>query len=98
STKQFVDNSYDAIGILICIRLNTQFALELQRRRVPALEGYTNQINMLLWPRFQAIMDMHIDSVKKAATKLIVRDIHPHFVSRRLIYFNIIFILNKFTR
>ncbi|RIA99439.1 Sac2-like protein, partial [Glomus cerebriforme] len=83
STKQFVDNSYDAIGILICIRLNTQFALELQRRRVPALEGYTNQINMLLWPRFQAIMDMHIDSVKKAATKFIVKDIHPHFVTRR---------------
>ncbi|CAI2179301.1 19760_t:CDS:10, partial [Funneliformis geosporum] len=83
STKQFVDNSYDAIGILLCIRLNTQFALELQRRRVPALEGYTNQINMLLWPRFQAIMDMHIDSVKKAATKLVVKDIHPHFISRR---------------
>ncbi|CAG8598435.1 20442_t:CDS:10 [Rhizophagus irregularis] len=83
STKQFVDNSYDAIGILICIRLNTQFALELQRRKVPALEGYTNQINMLLWPRFQAIMNMHIDSVKKAATKFIVKDIHPHFVTRR---------------
>ncbi|CAG8435656.1 8672_t:CDS:10 [Funneliformis mosseae] len=83
STKQFVDNSYDAIGILLCIRLNTQFALELQRRKVPALEGYTNQINMLLWPRFQAIMDMHIESVKKAATKLVVKDIHPHFISRR---------------
>jgi vacuolar protein sorting-associated protein 52 len=41
---------------------------------------------MLLWPRFQAIMDMHIDSVKKAAAKLIVKDIHPHFVSYRLIY------------
>ncbi|CAG8703338.1 6585_t:CDS:2, partial [Acaulospora morrowiae] len=83
STKQYVETTYDAVGVLLCIRLNTQFALELQRRRVPALESYTNQTNMLLWPRFQAIMDMHIESVKKAGDKLIVKDIHPHYVSRR---------------
>ncbi|CAG8554883.1 10316_t:CDS:10 [Cetraspora pellucida] len=83
STKQYVETTYDAIGILLCIRLNTQFALELQRRRVPALEGYTNQTNMLLWPRFQAIMDMQIESLRKATNKLIVKDVHPHHIARR---------------
>ncbi|RHZ76011.1 hypothetical protein Glove_208g104 [Diversispora epigaea] len=87
STKQYVANTFDAIGTLLCIRLNTQFALELQRRRVPALEGYTNQTNMLLWPRFQAIMDMHIESVRKAANKMTVKDVHPHFMSRRFAEF-----------
>ncbi|CAG8736788.1 6162_t:CDS:2, partial [Racocetra persica] len=96
STKQYVETTYDAIGILLCIRLNTQFALELQRRRVPALEGYTNQTNMLLWPRFQAIMDMQIESLRKATNKLIVKDVHPHHIARRYGEFSAsILILNE---
>ncbi|RUP47314.1 hypothetical protein BC936DRAFT_145868 [Jimgerdemannia flammicorona] len=83
TTKQYVDNSYDAVGILLCIRINTQLTMELQRRRVPALEAYTNATNMLLWPRFQHIMDLHFQSVKKmAANKQVlasVRDVHPHY-------------------
>ncbi|CAG8806873.1 41100_t:CDS:10, partial [Gigaspora margarita] len=96
STKQYVETTYDAIGILLCIRLNTQFALELQRRRVPALEGYTNQTNMLLWPRFQAIMDTQIESVRKATNKLVVKDVHPHHITRRYGEFSAsILILNE---
>ncbi|CAG8500174.1 4506_t:CDS:10, partial [Ambispora leptoticha] len=83
TAKENVEHSYDVVGILLCIRLNTQFALELQRRRVPALESYTNQINMLLWPRLKTIMDRHIESVKKAKNKLVARDVHPHYISRR---------------
>ena len=87
-TKAYIENSYDAVGILLCIRINTQLALELQRRRVPALEGYTNSTNMTLWPRFQHVMSLHVESLKRmAATKSVisaVKDIHPHYVS---IYF-----------
>ncbi|CAG8789995.1 8233_t:CDS:2, partial [Gigaspora rosea] len=96
STKQYVETTYDAIGILLCIRLNTQFALELQRRRVPALEGYTNQTNMLLWPRFQAIMDTQIESVRKATNKLVIKEVHPHHITRRYGEFSAsILILNE---
>ncbi|KAI8388434.1 Sac2 family-domain-containing protein [Radiomyces spectabilis] len=86
-TKAYVENSFDAVGILLCIRINTQLALELQRRRVPALEGYTNSTNMLLWPRFQTIMTLHIESIRKMANNKSainsVKDIHPHYVTRR---------------
>nr|CAG8471267.1 245_t:CDS:10 [Entrophospora candida] len=95
-TKQYIENSYDAIGVLLCIRLNTQFTLELQRRRVPALEAYTNQTNMLLWPKFQALMDLHIESIKKASNKLIVKDFLPHYVTRRFAEFSAsLLILNE---
>lgn len=61
--------------------------MELQRRRVPTMDNYLNATNMLLWPRYQHIMDMHVDSIKKMAnTKSIlsaVKDIHPHYVTRR---------------
>ncbi|KAI7868117.1 Sac2 family-domain-containing protein [Spinellus fusiger] len=90
-SKTYIDNSYDAVGILLCIRINTQLALELQRRRVPVLEGYTNSINMLLWPRFQYVMTLHIDSMKKLGNNKSVmsaiKDIHPHYITRRYVEF-----------
>ena len=69
-TKQLIENSYDALGILSCVRLNQHFAFELQRRKVPAVEGYINRTNMLLWPRFQIVIDSHCDSIRKATTSL----------------------------
>ncbi|ORZ14245.1 Sac2 family-domain-containing protein [Absidia repens] len=86
-TKSYIESSYDTVGILLCIRINTQLALELQRRHVPALEGYTNSTNMLLWPRFQYLMTLHVDSLRKLANNKSVigniKDIHPHYVTRR---------------
>ena len=69
-TKQLTENSFDALGILSCVRLNQHFAFELQRRKVPAAESYINSTNMLLWPRFQIIIDGNCDSIRKATTSL----------------------------
>ncbi|CAO3607343.1 unnamed protein product [Cunninghamella echinulata] len=86
-TKAYVESSFDTVGILLCIRINTQLALELQRRHVPALESYTNSTNMLLWPRFQYLMTMHVDSLRKISNNKSllsgVKDIHPHYITRR---------------
>jgi hypothetical protein len=69
-TKSLVEGSVDALGILLCVRLNQHFAFELQRRKVPAVEGYVNATNMLLWPRFQIVMDMHCESLRRATSAL----------------------------
>ncbi|KAK3703867.1 Vacuolar protein sorting-associated protein 52 [Vermiconidia calcicola] len=69
-TKQLIGNSLDALGILACVRLNQHFAFELQRRKVPVAEGYVNSTNMLLWPRFQLVIDSHCDSIRKATSAL----------------------------
>lgn len=67
-TKQLIDTTVDSLGVLLCVRLNQQFAFELQRRKVPVADSYINGINMHLWPRFQMIMDMHCESFKKASS------------------------------
>ena len=69
-TKSLIDTTYDCLGILLCVRLNQHLAFELQRRKCPVADGYINGTNMLLWPRFQLAMDMHIDSVKRSTTAL----------------------------
>ncbi|KAF2193292.1 Sac2 family protein [Zopfia rhizophila CBS 207.26] len=72
-TKQLTESTTDTLGILLCVRLNQHFAFELQRRKVPAVEGYINATNMLLWPRFQQILDLHCESLRKAASSLPTR-------------------------
>jgi hypothetical protein len=69
-TKQLIDQNLDAIGVLLCVRLMQQMAFELQRRKVPAAESYINGTNMLLWPRFQKIIDSHCESMRKATAIL----------------------------
>lgn len=69
-TKQLIESTYDCLGMLLCVRLNQHLAFELQRRKCPVADGYINGTNMLLWPRFQVAMDMHVESVRKSAAAL----------------------------
>ena len=64
-TKNLVDTTFDSLGILLCVRLNQYAQFEMQKRRIPAAEGYLNATNMLLWPRFQIVMDAHCDSLRR---------------------------------
>ncbi|KAB8073365.1 Vps52-domain-containing protein [Aspergillus leporis] len=67
-TKQLIEHTTDSLGVLICVRLNQQAAFELQRRKVPVADAYINGVNMQLWPRFQVIMDLHCESLKRVAS------------------------------
>lgn len=69
-TKYLIDPTYDCLGILLCVRLNQHFAFELQRRKCPVADGYINGTNMLLWPRFQLAMDVHVESVRRSTSSL----------------------------
>lgn len=93
-TRSLVDETVDCLGVLMCVRLNQHFAFELQRRKVPAVDGYINGTNMLLWPRFQVIMDLHCESIRKSASSLSLQppsskaeqskqSAAPHFLTQR---------------
>ncbi|KAK3987802.1 Sac2 family-domain-containing protein [Cladorrhinum sp. PSN332] len=92
-TKQLVADTYDGLGLLLCVRLNQHFAFELQRRRVPAADNYINGTAMALWPRLQSIMDAHCESVKTLTAALPTRAVSaasakaasaaPHVVTQR---------------
>lgn len=69
-SRSLACETFDALGLLLCIRLNQHFAFELQRRRIPAVDGYVNGTNMLLWPRLQVVMDQHCESVRTLTNSL----------------------------
>jgi hypothetical protein len=69
-TKQLVETTTDTLGVLLAIRIVKSLQFELQRRKVPTMEGYVNATNMLLWPRFQQILDMHCQNLQKLTSAL----------------------------
>ncbi|KAK9470017.1 Sac2 family-domain-containing protein [Dipodascopsis tothii] len=55
----------DAFGNLLCIRVVNAIEFELQHRKVPAAEAYCHRLAMVLWPRFQTIMNTHADNLRR---------------------------------
>ncbi|KAJ0789639.1 putative cullin repeat-like-containing domain superfamily [Helianthus annuus] len=77
-------NSFDAIGIMLMIRITHQHQLIMSRRRIPCLDSYLDKVNISLWPRFKMVFDMHINSLRNANVKTLWEDdVHPHYVMRR---------------
>jgi hypothetical protein len=92
-TKLLTHETYDCLGLLLCVRLNQHSAFELQRRKIPAVDSYINATSMLLWPRFQMIMDQHCESVRTVTNSIFTRKLSaseqakqsaaPHFMTQR---------------
>jgi hypothetical protein len=73
-TTEFTDfvvgGTYDAYGILICLRLCDKLEESLHIRNVPGLDEYfTVRQKTRLWKRFKEVMDAHCDSLRRASTK-----------------------------
>lgn len=53
SSASAVQETFDLVGLLLQIRINSAHQLIMNRRRVPCLDGYLDRVNLLLWPRFK---------------------------------------------
>ncbi|KAH3663992.1 hypothetical protein OGAPHI_004706 [Ogataea philodendri] len=71
-TKYLISNSYDYFGVLIAIRLTQHLEYELQHRRIPVMEDYLNYQLIILWPKFQNLIDQNCMSIKKAVSSSVL--------------------------
>lgn len=79
-----LSNSFDAIGLMLMIRIIHHHQLIMSRRRIPCLDSYLDKVNLSLWPRFKMVFDMHLSSLRNANVKILWEDdVHPHYVMRR---------------
>jgi hypothetical protein len=62
-------NCCDVIGVLLMIRVVQQHQQLMVRRRRKCLDDGFQRMLLLLWPRFKAIIDLHIGTLK---------DVHIH--------------------
>ncbi|KAI9913745.1 hypothetical protein PsorP6_005117 [Peronosclerospora sorghi] len=82
--ENYLFTCYDAIGLLLMIRLTYTQRLVMEKRRIPSLDAYFDRVTLLLWPRFKTVFNLNLMSVKNAKVqKLGPIDLHSHFVIRR---------------
>jgi len=78
----FLGSCFDAVGLLLMIRLTREHQLIMSRRRVPVLDQTFDKINMDLWPVFKRVFDLNLQSVRNNKG-LVAADTHPHYVARK---------------
>jgi vacuolar protein sorting-associated protein 52 len=49
--ENYLFNCYDAIALLLMIKLTIAFRHVMERRKVTVLDPFFDRVTMLLWPR-----------------------------------------------
>ena len=96
--ENYLFGCYDALCILLMIKVTHQFRRSAQSRTIHSLDGFFDQMTNLLWPRLKSVMELHLRSIKQAsAITLGGVDLHSHYVSRRFAEFtcSVLLILQK---
>lgn len=55
---------YDPVALLLCIKINREHFLTMSKKRIPALDEHFDAVNLMMWPRLKAILDMHLESIQ----------------------------------
>ncbi|AGO11877.1 AaceriADR112Wp [[Ashbya] aceris (nom. inval.)] len=64
-TEQLVRNTYDIYGVLLAICLAHYLQFEAQKRKVPVMDDFLNSQLLLLWPKFQRLVDFQCESLRQ---------------------------------
>uniref|UniRef100_A0A1A7WHG5 Vacuolar protein sorting-associated protein 52 homolog n=1 Tax=Iconisemion striatum TaxID=60296 RepID=A0A1A7WHG5_9TELE len=89
SMSTYVSDCYDSIAIFLCIHIILRFRAITTKRTIPALDKYWEAVLELLWPRFELILEMNIQSIRNTdPQKLGVLDTRPHYITRRYAEFS----------
>nr|XP_054412741.1 vacuolar protein sorting-associated protein 52 homolog isoform X1 [Pongo abelii] len=85
----YLADCYDAIAVFLCIHIVLRFRNIAAKRDVPALDRYWEQVLALLWPRFELILEMNVQSVRSTdPQRLGGLDTRPHYITRRYAEFS----------
>ena len=50
--NEYLETTFDTIGLLLCIRLNFLHQKRMQANRVPCLDTHLNSLLLLFWPKY----------------------------------------------
>lgn len=76
--------SYDAIALFICLHIIYRYRMTSMKRNVTILDPYWERVVQTIWPQFEQIFLMHIESVKFCdLNKITTADTRPHYITRR---------------
>lgn len=86
--ETFVQNCYDTIALFLCVHLVMHYQLLCHKRAVPALDDYWDKMQMIIWPRFEYVFQLNIQSVKECDPTRFNKEMKPHYITRRYAEFS----------
>lgn len=75
-TKHLIQKTYDIFGILISIRVVQQLQFESQKHDLSAVGDFLSSQLMILWPKFQQLVDFQCESLRKVPITTTVAKIY----------------------
>lgn len=69
--ENWVQDITDPVGLFLMIRINYAHQLVMQRRRLPCLDSYLDNVNMVLWPKLKLALDNQLQSLNNAQVSLV---------------------------
>ncbi|XP_054663648.1 vacuolar protein sorting-associated protein 52 homolog [Grus americana] len=85
----YVYDCYDGIAVFLCIHIVLRFKAIMAKRNIPAVNKYWDTLLEILWPRFEHILELNIQSIQSTdPQKLGFLDTRPHYITRRYAEFS----------
>uniref|UniRef100_A0A6M2DQG4 Vacuolar protein sorting-associated protein 52 homolog n=1 Tax=Xenopsylla cheopis TaxID=163159 RepID=A0A6M2DQG4_XENCH len=86
--ETFVQESYDSIALFLCVHLILRYQLMCHKRCVPALDMYWDSLQSAIWPRFEHIFQLNIQSIRDCDPTKFNKEMGPHYITRRYAEFS----------
>ncbi|XP_033219438.1 vacuolar protein sorting-associated protein 52 homolog isoform X1 [Belonocnema kinseyi] len=86
--ESFVDDCYDTIALFLCLHMAMRYQLTCHKRAVPALDKYWDNVSSVIWPRFEHIFQLNIQSIKDCDPVKFSKETGPHYITRRYAEFS----------
>ncbi|CAK9799757.1 Vacuolar protein sorting-associated protein 52 homolog [Anthophora quadrimaculata] len=86
--QSFVEDCYDTIALFLCLHLVMRYRLTCHKRAVPALDKYWDNMTSVIWPRFEYIFQLNIQSIKHCDPLKLAQESGPHYITRRYAEFS----------
>ncbi|XP_017880298.1 vacuolar protein sorting-associated protein 52 homolog [Ceratina calcarata] len=86
--QSFVEDCYDTIALFLCLHLVMRYRLTCHKRAVPALDKYWDNMTSVIWPRFDYVFQLNIQSIKQCDPLKLTQETGPHYITRRYAEFS----------
>lgn len=82
--ETYVVDCYDTIALFLCLQLILRYQIMCHKRCVNALDKYWDTLQSALWPRFEYLFRLNIQSIRDCdPTKFTIKETGPHYITRR---------------
>lgn len=76
----YIQDCFDTIALFLCIQLILRYSILCHKRCVNALDKYWESLQSAIWPRFEFLFRLNIQSIRDCDPTKFSKETGPHYV------------------